>query len=50
MQDMKSNRTSITINPRVKEKLDNIGRINQSYCQLVEQLVDYYITGEADKK
>ena len=46
----KEERTSLTINEHVKQRLDKIGRINQSYGQLIEQLLDYYENGEAGKK
>lgn len=43
-------RTSLTISKHVKARLDKVGRINQSYGDLIEQLLDYYEKGEGGKK
>jgi hypothetical protein len=44
------NRTGITISKPVKERLDKIGCINQSYSQLVEQLADYNVASQQPNK
>ena len=44
------NHTGITLSKPVKERLDKIGRISQSYSQLVEQLANYYVASRAPKQ
>ncbi|MFZ0328076.1 MAG: hypothetical protein WBP64_06355 [Nitrososphaeraceae archaeon] len=54
MKDMKDKqkdeRTSITINKSVKQRLDKVGRMNQSYGELIGELLDFYIEHKGASK
>jgi hypothetical protein len=42
-------RVNVSIDADVKEKLDQIGRISQSYSELIGELVEYWIKGHSGK-
>jgi hypothetical protein len=47
--ESESERTTISIDRRVKKRLESIGRISQSYGELIDELIDYWEKGHRKK-